>query len=93
VRLRETSADGFIPASTLGGGEFWRHDETAHALVGDRTGHTYRLGDDVDVRLVEAIPTAGALRFEMLSEAQRGQAMARMGRGPKRLRQRNRQRY
>jgi ribonuclease R len=93
VRLKETGADGFIPASTLGGGEFWRHDETAHALVGDRTGHTYRLGDDVDVRLVEAIPTAGALRFEMLSDAQRSQATARMGRGPKRLRQRNRRRY
>jgi ribonuclease R len=28
----------------------------------------YRLGDLVEVRLVEAIPTAGALRFEMLSE-------------------------
>ena len=70
VRLRETGADGFIPASTLGG-EFWRHDETAHALVGDRTGSMYRLGDDAEVRLVEAIPSAGALRFEMLSDPQR----------------------
>ena len=36
-----------------------------------RRGHRARpiqLGDTVEVRLVEAIPTAGALRFEMLSE-------------------------
>ena len=70
VRLRETGADGFIPASTLGRSDFWRHDETAHALIGDRTGLGYRLGDIGEVRLVEAIPTAGAMRFEMLSEGQ-----------------------
>ena len=69
VRLKETGADGFIPASTIGGGEFWRHDETAHALIGDRSGTGYRLGDDVEVRLVEAVPMAGAMRFEILSEA------------------------
>jgi ribonuclease R len=68
VRLAETGADGFIPASTLGGGEFWRHVEEAHALIGDRSGRGYRLGDRVDVRLVEAIPMAGALRFQMLSD-------------------------
>ena len=39
-----------------------------HALVGDRTGETYRLGDVVRVKLVEAAPLAGALRFELLSE-------------------------
>ncbi len=67
VRLRDTGADGFIPASTIGG-DYWRHDETRHALIGDRTGLGYRLGDDVEVRLVEAIPAAGALRFEILTE-------------------------
>ncbi len=70
VRLRETGADGFIPASTIGGGEYWRHDETARALIGDRSGKGYRLGDDVDVRLVEAVPMAGAMRFEILSDPQ-----------------------
>jgi ribonuclease R len=70
VRLRDTGADGFVPAATIGS-DFYRHHEDAHALIGDRTGETYRLGDDVRVRLVEAIPTAGALRFEMLSEGKR----------------------
>jgi ribonuclease R len=68
VRLADTGADGFVPAATIGG-DYWRHHEDLHALVGDRGGEAYRLGDDVSVRLVEAIPTAGALRFEMLSDA------------------------
>ena len=67
VRLDVTGADGFIPAGTLGN-DFFRHDEAAHALTGSRTGESYRLGDSVNVRLVEAQPMAGALRFEMLSE-------------------------
>lgn len=67
VRLRETGADGFVPASTIDG-DYWRHDEALHALVGDRTGLGFRLGDEIDVRLVEVIPAAGAMRFEILSE-------------------------
>ncbi len=67
VRLRETGADGFVPASSIGG-DFYRHDERRHSLIGDRTGMAYKLGDSVEVRLIEAVPSAGALRFEMLSE-------------------------
>jgi ribonuclease R len=67
VRLIETGADGFVPASSIGH-EYFFHDEVRHALVGEDTGLAYRLGDPVEVRLVEAIPAAGALRFEMLSE-------------------------
>ena len=67
VRLIETGADGFVPASSIGR-EYFFHDEVRHALVGEDTGLAYRLGDPVEVRLVEAIPAAGALRFEMLSE-------------------------
>ena len=39
-----------------------------HAMVGSRSGETHRLGDRVTVKLVEAAPVAGALRFELLSE-------------------------
>ncbi len=78
VRLDDTGADGFIPAGTLGK-DYYRYHEQNHALVGDTTGESYRLGDRVNVRLVEAIPVAGALRFEMLSEGRIGEAMR--GRG------------
>jgi ribonuclease R len=67
VRLMETGADGFVPASGIGQ-EYFYHDEVRQALVGEDTGLAYQLGDPVEVRLVEAIPTAGALRFDMLSE-------------------------
>jgi ribonuclease R len=78
VRLTDTGADGFVPISTLGA-EYFTHDETSHALVGSRTGLAYRLGDKVDVRLVEAVPMAGALRFEMLSEGTKTHASLAKG--------------
>ena len=67
VKLSDTGADGLIPIRTLGS-EYFNYDETRHALVGTRSGAMHRLGDVVDVRLVEAAPVAGALRFELLSE-------------------------
>ncbi|MDB5502204.1 MAG: ribonuclease, partial [Tardiphaga sp.] len=69
VKLNDTGADGLIPIRTLGT-EYFNYDEARHALVGTRSGAMHRLGDVVDVRLVEAAPVAGALRFELLSEGQ-----------------------
>ncbi len=67
VKLTDTGADGLIPVRTLGS-EYYNYDETRHALIGSRSGAMHRLGDVVQVRLVEAAPVAGALRFELLSE-------------------------
>jgi ribonuclease R len=85
VRLADTGADGFVPVSSLQG-DFYNHIEALHAFVGKRTGETFSLGDTVEVRLVEAIPTAGALRFEMLSEGKKRHisAMRAIPKGPKR---------
>lgn len=94
VKLDETGADGFVPASTLGN-EYFRYHEAQHALIGDMSGETHRLGDAATVRLVEAAPVAGALRFELLSAGRITPAkMRRSGakrgapRGPKRSGQR-----
>ncbi len=73
VRLHTTGADGFVPAAGIARDDF-RLSERDHALIGARSGEAYRLGDAVRVRLVEAIPSAGALRFEMLSSGKRGVA-------------------
>ncbi|MCC7250389.1 ribonuclease R [Hyphomicrobium sp.] len=85
VKLKDTGADGFVPVSTLGR-DFFSHIEEAHALVGNRSGETYQLGDTVTVRLVEAIPTAGALRFEVLTPGKTG-AIKHL-RGAERIRRR-----
>jgi len=67
VRLDETGADGLVPVSSLGG-EYFHHDDRAHALVGERSGERWTLGARVRVRLAEATPLTGGLLFEMLSE-------------------------
>jgi ribonuclease R len=71
VKLRDSGADGFIPASTIGQ-DYYRFVEEMQAMVGDNTGETFRIGDDVRVKLVEAAPIAGALRFELVSDGSRG---------------------
>ncbi len=78
VKLLDTGADGFVPIATLGR-DFYKHVEAQHALVGERSGESFRLGDRVDVRLVEANPAAGALRFEMLSDGRYSPALAKAG--------------
>ncbi|PWE52837.1 ribonuclease R [Metarhizobium album] len=70
ISLPDYGADGFVPISTLGN-DYFIYDEAHQALSGERTGLGYRLGDEVQVRLAEAVPLAGALRFEMLSEGRK----------------------
>ncbi|HZZ87112.1 MAG TPA: ribonuclease R [Caulobacteraceae bacterium] len=81
VRLAQTGADGLVPISSLGG-EYFHHDEKAHALVAERSGATWRLGREVEVRLREATPLTGGLLFEMLSEPETGEAAAPRRKGP-----------
>ncbi|MGE0008017.1 MAG: ribonuclease R [Parvibaculaceae bacterium] len=76
VTLNDTGADGFIPAGTLGS-DYFVYDETRRALIGERTGETFQLGDPVEVRLVEAAPVSGGLRFEMLSGGRKGKPVSR----------------
>ena len=83
VKLQGTGADGFIPARTIGD-EYFRFDEAARSMIGNRTGETYRLGDAVTVKLVEAAPVAGALRFELLSDGRAGKPQRRSQHQPQR---------
>ncbi|MEM1378567.1 MAG: S1 RNA-binding domain-containing protein, partial [Pseudomonadota bacterium] len=67
VTIEQFGADGFVPASTLGD-EYFHHDEGLHAMVGERTGSGYRLGDTVTVKISEVQVLAGSMRFEMVSD-------------------------
>jgi len=84
VRLAETGAEGLIPIRALGG-EFFRHDERAQALVGERSRMAYRMGDSVAVTLEEAAPVTGGLRFALAGAAGSPAPKGKSGgfRGPK----------
>lgn len=59
--------DGLMPARDLGS-EYFRYDEAAQQLIGEDTGTTYAAGQRLRLRLAEANPVSGALRFELLPE-------------------------
>ncbi|GAA0539209.1 ribonuclease R [Rhizomicrobium palustre] len=77
VRLADTGAEGLLPVRALGT-EFFQHDERRHALIGDRSGTAYSLGDILTVRLAEAAPLTGGLRFD-LAEANEAPRVKRRG--------------
>ena len=47
------------------GAEFFRHDAALHRLEGTDSGTTYALGDRLPLRLAEANPVSGGLRFAL----------------------------
>ncbi len=66
VRLAETGADGFVPASRISD-EYWAYHEDAMALVANRSGKRYEMGQIVRVRLAEVTPLKGGLLLELIS--------------------------
>jgi ribonuclease R len=56
--------DGLVPVRDLGT-EYFRYDETTHQLIGENSGESFALGQRLPLRLVEANPVSGALRFEL----------------------------
>ena len=82
VRLEETGADGFVPVATLGG-DYFTFDEVYQQLTGSAIGLTYQLGDPVEVRLDEAAPLAGALRFSMQTQGKAGKPSKGLGKRSK----------
>ena len=56
--------DGLVPVSTLGA-EHFRYDEAAQALEGEHSGDRYVPGLRLKLRLAEADPIGGSLRFEL----------------------------
>jgi ribonuclease R len=62
--VEDLGGDGLIFARDLGK-EYFRYDEAARTLVGDETGETYRVGRRLTLRLADANPVSGSLRFEL----------------------------
>ena len=60
----DLGGDGLVPVSSLGR-EYFHYDEGAHALTGEDTGTRYTVGDLLELKLAEANPLTGALKFEV----------------------------
>jgi ribonuclease R len=56
--------DGLVPVSTLGS-EYFRYDEASQSLIGEDSDETFSSGRRLKLRLVEANPVSGGLRFEL----------------------------
>jgi len=76
VTLADTGADGFIPISKISQ-EYYHFDAATHSLIGEQSGLAYQMGMEVEVRLAEAAPIAGALRFDMMSEGKKASGLPR----------------
>jgi ribonuclease R len=64
VRLAESGAEGLIPVRALGT-DYFRHDERRQALTGERSHVSFGMGDALTVKLMEAAPVTGGLRFAL----------------------------
>jgi len=68
VKLDDTGADGLLPMSALGG-DYFRYDEKTSTLTGARSREKFRIGQRVSVKLEEAAPLTGGLRFSLVGRA------------------------
>lgn len=69
--------DGLVPVSTMGAERFF-YDEAGKALEGGESGDRYTVGQRLELRLAEADPINGSLRFELPDHpAPRGGPMKR----------------
>jgi ribonuclease R len=55
--------DGLVPVSTLGAERFG-YDEKAQRLIGEQSGEVFAIGMILKLRLAEANPLTGAMKFE-----------------------------
>jgi ribonuclease R len=62
--VEDLGGDGLVLAKDLGN-EYFRYDEAARQLVGGESGDSFRVGQRLTLRLAEANPVSGSLRFEL----------------------------
>ncbi|MFL6742225.1 MAG: ribonuclease R family protein, partial [Sphingomicrobium sp.] len=77
--VEDLGGDGLVFVRDLGT-EYFRYDEGARQLVGEQSGETYRVGQRLTLRLAEANPVSGSLRFELPEGSYGGPAPPRRDR-------------
>ncbi len=69
VQLEGMQVDGLVHVSTLGH-EYFRFEEDRRALVADRSGTRYTLGDKLRVRLTRVDPSERKMDFELVAKTE-----------------------
>ncbi len=80
VTLDDIGADGLILMRSLPA-DLYQLDAERHLLRGRRHGRSFTLGQPVEVRLAEAVPLTGGMRFDLIDTP--GPRRPRPGRNPK----------
>jgi ribonuclease R len=83
ITLDDTGADGILPLRHLPQ-DFYDHDESGHRLVGRRHGLALRVGDRVEVRLLETDDITGSIVFDYVAGGRSGERARRPGTKPRR---------
>ena len=73
VELSGVYIEGLVHVSTLAG-DFFHHDAAKHRLIGERTAQSFRLGDEVRVKVVRVGMEDRKIDLELTSEPQLRQA-------------------
>ena len=79
VELSGVYIEGLVHVSTLSG-DYFHHDAAKHRLIGERTAMSFRLGDEVRVKVMRVGMEDRKVDLELVSELQHGKTTA--GRAP-----------
>jgi len=60
----DNTVEGFIHISTMLD-DYYHHDEKTYSLIGERSKKTYRIGDQVEVRVIKVNPDLRQIDFEL----------------------------
>lgn len=73
VELADVYIEGLVHVSTLSG-DYFHHDAAKHRLIGERTAVSFRLGDEVRVRVVRVDLEDRKIDLELISTPKRRKA-------------------
>ena len=92
MALAESGADGLLPMKRLPE-DFYDIDEHRHSLAGRATGLTFKIGDTLLVKLVDADSLTGGVLLDYVSGGTTGTAAGRRSTGKqgKKLKSRSKQ--
>ncbi|QKY69868.1 ribonuclease R [Lentibacillus sp. CBA3610] len=65
----ENTIEGLVHVSYLTD-DYYHYDDRNHAMIGERTGNMYRIGEEVDVRVVKVNIDERSVDFELVSAEQ-----------------------